>query len=47
MSSAEPILYGTLLQAAVAKANAVIELYRLLRVHGHVRPVPGDPTYTT
>lgn len=44
-SAAEPILYATLLQAAVAKANAVIEFYRLLRVHGHVKPVPGDPTY--
>jgi hypothetical protein len=41
----EPILYSNLLQAAVAKANAVIELYRLLRVHGHVQPVLGDPTY--
>ena len=46
-SAAEPILYGTLLQAAIAKANAVIELYRLLRVHGHVEPAPGDPTYAS
>lgn len=46
-SAAEPILYGTLLQAAIAKANAVIEFYRLLRVHGHVEPVPGDPTYVS
>jgi hypothetical protein len=44
-SSAEPILYASLLQAAVAKANAVIEFYRLLRVHGLLKPVPGDPTY--
>jgi hypothetical protein len=44
-SPEEPILYGNLLQAAITKANAIVELYRLLRVHGHVQPVPGDPTY--
>lgn len=43
----EPVLYSLLLQAAVFKAQAVIELYRLLRVHGHVDPVPGDPTLTS
>jgi hypothetical protein len=46
-SREEPILYDALLQAAVAKANAVIEFYRLLRVHGHVEPVSGDPTYAS
>jgi hypothetical protein len=44
-SREEPLLYDALLQAAVAKANAVIEFYRLLRVHGHLEPVQGDPTY--
>jgi hypothetical protein len=43
-SEFEPILYSMLLQAAVFKAQAVLEFYRLLRVHGHVDPVPGDPT---
>jgi hypothetical protein len=46
-SRLEPVLYSALLNAAVTKAMAVIELYRLLRVHGHLRPVPGDPTYQT
>jgi hypothetical protein len=46
-SREEPILYDALLRAAVAKANAVIEFYRLLRVHGHVEPVSGDPTYAS
>jgi hypothetical protein len=46
-SQFEPILYSTLLQAGVAKANAVVELYRLLRVHGHIQPVQGDPTYVS
>ena len=46
-SAEEPILYATLLQAAITKANTVIEFYRLLRVHGHVQPVPGDPTYAS
>ena len=40
----EPVLYSIMLQAAVFKAQAVIEFYRLLRVHGHVDSVPGDPT---
>jgi hypothetical protein len=44
-SRLEPVLYSALLHAAVIKARAVIEFYRLLRVHGHLRPVPGDPIY--
>ena len=44
-SRLEPVLYSALLNAAVIKAGAVIEFYRLLRVHGHLRAVPGDPTY--
>jgi hypothetical protein len=44
-SRLEPVLYSALLHAAVINAKAVIEFYRLLRVHGHVKPVPGDPTY--
>jgi hypothetical protein len=44
-SRLEPVLYSALLHAAVIKASAVIEFYRLLRVHGHLRPVSGDPTY--
>jgi hypothetical protein len=44
-SRLEPVVYSALLNAAVIKAMAVIEFYRLLRVHGHLGPVPGDPTY--
>jgi hypothetical protein len=44
-SRMEPVFYNALLHAAIAKANAVIKFYRLLRVHRHVQSVPGDPTH--